>query len=644
MHAPVIRQPTGATAPDLMLSFRHRDALAEAMTRIGRTVVAARRSHGIAARFAALGAHVLVIDARDAAVDALTAVEAAASAVASRGAGLIVILGDAEADMAPAFVAAGADQIIGAPWRDWELAAALLRADAGRIAAYGPTTAIIGGWQADLLTGQLQLDAGSDAAFLDCFAGLDQLRGALRGVDSAGRRAGFAAVQRLRDGAIHAAAVQTRGDERWVHHLSCRAATLSARVERLDMQAAAPPRDPQTGALTLTAAHAAIVAHQQGGDAVAVGFVEIARLALVNDAGGRDAGDQMLARVARLLTRQLSEDLGSTTLIARAGGARFLVIAPTGIGAARLSLELRAAAAVIMDSGMPVISGLPVALRVATGTLTLSDDLSTLAAIASRLATPRALVRSVDIEALLASDQLRVLFQPQFNMADDKLIGAEALVRWHHPKLGEVAGGVLFTAAQANGLERQLSNAVWQRALASMAAWPAELSSVRVALNATAADLADPHMPGALLAMAADAGVAPTRLTLEVTEADVIDVLDNAVAALRRLRAAGLRVALDDFGTGYSGLSWLKRLPADYIKIDASFARDAVGAPRDRAVLTGVISLAKALDLTVLAEGVETEEQRALLAAAGCSAWQGHLRAPALPDADFIALAMVSPH
>jgi NAD+ kinase len=138
-------------APDLMLSFRHRDALAEALTRIGRTVIAARRSQVIAARFAALGAHILIVDARDAAVEALTAVEAAHSAVASRGRGLIVILGEGEADMAPAFIAAGADKVVGSPWRDWELSAALLHADASRIAVHGPSTAIIGAWQADLI-------------------------------------------------------------------------------------------------------------------------------------------------------------------------------------------------------------------------------------------------------------------------------------------------------------------------------------------------------------------------------------------------------------------------------------------------------------------------------------------------------------
>jgi EAL domain-containing protein (putative c-di-GMP-specific phosphodiesterase class I) len=631
--------------PDLMLSFRHRDSLAQALVGLGRRVVAARRSSGLAARFAALGAHILLIDARDAGIEALTAVEAAAATVSTRGHGLIVLLGDAESEMAPAFIAAGAHRVIGTPWRDWELAAALLSADKSRRSAEAAGGALIGNWHADLLTGALAFEPASDDATLEKIAGAVSIRAALRQVDAETRRRAFVAFRQLREGAGHAVLVQPVADGRWIHHLGIRATILTGQVELLSNgeNGRDGPRDPVTGLLRFDA-----LTRMAGpsGDGRALALIEVGRLAQYNDAMGRTAGDALLAVVGRRLERQLADDLGAATLVVRVDGARFAVLAPVGVSAPRLSVELRALASVLADlmsaDGMSPSDG-HVALRVATGLFPPAQDIAaTLAGLARRLAAPRATVHSLDVEAALAGEGLRVHFQPQFAFADDALVGAEALVRWQHPRLGEIGGAALFSAASAAALERPLSNAVWQRALAHMADWPSQLVTARLALNITAADLADPMMPGHLLGLAADHGIVPTRLTVEVTESAVIQTLDDAAAALRRLRAAGVMVALDDFGSGYSGLSWLKRLPVDYIKIDSIFARDAAGAPRDRAILAGVLGLAKALDLDVLAEGVETSEQYALLKAAGCRWYQGHLRAEALSPDEFAAYAAPS--
>ncbi len=633
--------------PDLMLSFRHRDALAQALAGLGRRVVAARRSDGLAGRFAALGAHVLLVDARDAGIEALTAVEEAAVTVAARGEGLIVLLGEAESEMAAAFIAAGAHHVVGAPWRDWELAAALLTADHSRSSDAASGGSLIGGWRADLLTGTLVIDTSGDGALQRAFGAVATVRTGLRQLDGDTRRRAFAAFRHLRDGAGHAVLVQTVSDGRWVHHLGIRATILTGQVELLGNAAAGRdgPRDPVTGLLRMDALIR--MAGEGDGPSRALALIEVGRLAQYNDIAGRAAGDALLVAVGRRLERQLTDELGAATLVVRVDGARFAVLAPPGVAVARLSVELRALASILADAiGGPRGDGASsadshVALRVATGPLTMGQDVpAALAVFARRLATPRATVHSLDVEAALAGEGLRVLFQPQFAFADDALIGAEALVRWQHPRLGEIGGAALFGAAKAAGLERPLSNAVWQRALEAMAAWPAALGAVRLALNITAADLADPLMPGHLLGLAADHGIAPNRLTVEVTESAVIDALDDAAAALRRLRAAGMKVALDDFGSGYSGLSWLKRLPVDYIKIDSVFARDAAGAPRDRAVLAGVLGLARALDLDVLAEGVETQEQYDLLKAAGCRSFQGHIRAEALSVERFLRFGL----
>lgn len=372
--------------------------------------------------------------------------------------------------------------------------------------------------------------------------------------------------------------------------------------------------------------------------AMPVALVEVHGLAHVNDAVGRDAGDALLATVGRRLDRLARLELGPAALVARIDGARFALLAPQGTAVERLRVEAHAMVATL-DDHMPQDIVEPVELRLSVGSIAQGEPVAlAMGRIARRLAAAPGIVRAIDIEAAARGEGINVLFQPQFAMDTDQLIGAEALVRWSHPRLGELGGAALFAAAQ--GSERALSRAVIEATLQAMQTWPATLARVRIAINLTASDVADPAMADELLALAAAASIGTERLAVEVTEAAAIACIDTAAATLAHLRGAGIHVALDDFGTGHSGLAWLKRLPVDYIKIDSGFARDVDGAARDRAILRGVVDLAGALDLGVLAEGVETEAQRVHLAAMGCQWYQGYLRSPALPSAAFVEFAL----
>lgn len=399
-----------------------------------------------------------------------------------------------------------------------------------------------------------------------------------------------------------------------------------------------PGRDPMTGLGDAAAAFAHIAARiRADGAVVPVALVELRGLARFNDFSDRDAGDALLAALARKLEHLAADEFGPSLGLFRMAGARFAIVAPPRTAIERLRLEMRAIAAAVGEA-LLARHGDYLALRIAVGTVEdVGDVPRALSLIARRLAAPPALVRAIDIEAAVRGEGLSVRFQPQFALADDAPVGAEALVRWQHPRLGDVGGAVLFAAAHSAGLERALSRMVWRRALAAMAGWPASMQGLRVALNLTAADLAEPDMAADLLALAADAGVAPSRLTVEVTESAIIERLDSAAESLTALRTAGMHAALDDFGSGYSGLAWLKRLPVDYIKIDSRFVRDAASDARGRTLLRGVVDLAGALDLGVLAEGVENEAQRTRLRDLGCRWYQGWLRAPALDSADLVA-------
>ena len=243
-----------------------------------------------------------------------------------------------------------------------------------------------------------------------------------------------------------------------------------------------------------------------------------------------------------------------------------------------------------------------------------------------------------DLPRALKAGEIEVLFQPQVSVADGAMIGVEALARWRHAKHGEIGASLLFSTAARGGLTAALSRHVQQLALGEVARWPAALGHLRVAVNVSAREFGNAGFVADLTAMIQAAGVEAERVTIELTESELATDLTTASRMLEELRASACRVAIDDFGTGYSSLAYLKALPVDYLKIDKALAQDIAGSARDRVVVRGVIELARSLGIAVIAEGVETGEQLALLAAEGCQYYQGFLYAPPLNSEALIAL------
>jgi EAL domain-containing protein (putative c-di-GMP-specific phosphodiesterase class I)/GGDEF domain-containing protein len=245
-----------------------------------------------------------------------------------------------------------------------------------------------------------------------------------------------------------------------------------------------------------------------------------------------------------------------------------------------------------------------------------------------------------DLPRAIEADEIEVLFQPQVSVADGTMIGVEALARWQHPRHGEIGASMLFSTAAHSGLTAALSHRVQQLALDAAAEWPAELAHLRVSINVSAREFANPNFVRDFTRMIERAGLDCDRVTAELTESELAVDLTVAAKMLGELRAGHCRVAIDDFGTGYSSLAYLKALPVDYLKIDKALAQDIAGSSRDRVVVRGVIELARSLGIAVIAEGVETGEQLALLAAEGCQYYQGFLYAPPLSSDALIALVV----
>lgn len=244
--------------------------------------------------------------------------------------------------------------------------------------------------------------------------------------------------------------------------------------------------------------------------------------------------------------------------------------------------------------------------------------------------------RAEELDAALRDGQVEILFQPQFACADGRLVGAEALSRWNHPRLGRVGPEALFDIAERAGEASRLTRHIVGRALAIAARWPEPL---RLSLNVTATDLAEEDFAETIAAAVAEAGIAPRRLKLEITEQALVRDLARGAAQLERLSALGIRIALDDFGAGFCNFRYLKCLPLDALKLDRSMVEGVAEDERDLAVLRGILAMARALGLSVTAEGVETEAQREIVAREGCTVWQGFLGAEPMTAEAFAALA-----
>ncbi|MEH3158174.1 MAG: EAL domain-containing protein [Sphingomonas taxi] len=388
---------------------------------------------------------------------------------------------------------------------------------------------------------------------------------------------------------------------------------------------------------------------------VGILMIALSRLDILNAARGRAAGDALIAEARRQVEAITHSLLGPAAIVATPGGGDIVVaVAADPVLLERLATQLDAALArPLVAVGRRAVLGSRWGMAEGrrTGEGSAADDAASLMrraaeALVAAKASDGATIRiagpegaapldslAIDLHFAIERGEIDILFQPQAPIDGRHITGVEALARWNHGRLGPLGADALFAAADRADLGLALSDHIQGLVLARMDAWPPVLRALRVSLNLTAGDLGRPGFAAAFLARVAASGVPFDRLTVEITESGAIRHLDVAATTLADLRAAGLRVALDDFGTGYSSLAYLTALPLDYLKLDKALALGIEGTARHRGVVRAVMTLARSLGVAVVAEGIETEAQRALLAAEGCAFYQGYLLAPPLDAA-----------
>jgi len=435
-----------------------------------------------------------------------------------------------------------------------------------------------------------------------------------------------------------------------------------ARAMRGNSRAIHPSADFLTGLVGADAARDWLNAAARGADGEPkVMLISLPRLQTVNLAYGKPAGDQVLVDVAHRIDdfaqSEIASEAGDDPLIARLAGGQFLLGSQRAPGRERWQYLAEVLGRVIGRALTVEGDALHLVPRIALLDVRQGDSgdgvidrLAQAAATLERLPGRRVLwgdegdsvpggsiaLLEADLLGAMHRDEITVLFQPQFDCRSGALAGAEALARWQHPRFGRISAETLFAVADRGDHVAQLSHHIARRALMLAARWPKPL---RMSLNITAEDFALGDVVGSVRGLLASSGFAPERLTLEITEQSLIGDFETCALALETLAGDGVRIALDDFGTGFSNFRALKALPLDTLKLDRSLVRDIALDPRDRAIVAAMIAMARALDLKVIAEGIESEAQLAILAEEGCDLFQGFLRSGPVSAEDFAALA-----
>lgn len=415
--------------------------------------------------------------------------------------------------------------------------------------------------------------------------------------------------------------------------------------------------DPVTGLpnriLALDRLDQLLKASRRTGDLVAVLFLDLDHFKKANDTLGHEAGDELLREAAR----RLLEDVRERDTVARFGGDEYLIL----LGGLKHAAQAQPITEKMLESfrdpfhllGRELMLTASVGIAIAPTDGATAQDLlrnADMAMYQSKVEgrntyhyftaamnqdVERRLAIEEQLRGAMDRNELSLLFQPLVNLSDGSTVGAEALVRWHNPALGEVPPDEFIPIAEQTGLIDAMGHHVLEKALDQAARWRRVQPGFRISVNVSPQQFRDSRLVSRIENALRRAGLPGEALQVEITESVLLGSRTQAGEALNELKRLGVSIAMDDFGTGYASLSYLRHFPFDALKIDRSFVGDITEDPRDCELVIASLALAHSLGLTVAAEGVETHAQLTLLRRHGCQLAQGYLFGEALEAESF---------
>ncbi|KQN25427.1 diguanylate cyclase [Sphingomonas sp. Leaf33] len=385
-------------------------------------------------------------------------------------------------------------------------------------------------------------------------------------------------------------------------------------------------------------------------------LLDLDRFKAVNDTLGHQTGDALLKQVAQRLTRAV----GDAGLVGRLGGDEFKVVVPSDADRDRLATLadtiITALSQPYFIGGSSISIGCSIGIAVApddgrdADALVRNADLALYSAKGDGRGVHRFFREEMleearsrkqledDLRQALVGDQLHLVYQPIVSVVDERVVGYETLLRWDHPVRGPISPAEFVPIAEECGMIESIGTWVLRRACADAAAWP---DGIRVAVNISPIQFANPALPAIIANTLAASGVVAARLELEITESVFVNDGASTEAMFASLKRLGVRLALDDFGTGYSSLGYLRHAPFDKIKIDRSFVCGVADASnRNAAIVRAIVTLADTLGMETTAEGVETQDEIVQIRALGCTQIQGWVYGKAVPHTEVLARAV----
>ena len=392
------------------------------------------------------------------------------------------------------------------------------------------------------------------------------------------------------------------------------------------------------------------------GHAFAVMFMDLDRFKNINDTLGHAAGDVLLVETAKRLNKCLRE----SDVIARIGGDEFVIMLREVSDRSQVSTVARKILSAVVkplaihghECRITASIGISMFPTDALDAETLIKNADAAMYVAKeegrngfrfhfrdiRTQSIERLLLESSLRGALEREELLLHYQPKQDLGHGGVSGVEALLRWQHPDRGLLLPSHFIPLAEETGLIVPIGKWVIETACAQNVAWQRHgMPALRIAVNLSPRQFADPGLLGDIGTALDKSGMAPELLELEITESMVMHNIERAMRVLKAIKSLGVILAIDDFGTGYSSMSLLKKFPIDVLKIDRSFVREVTSNSEDKAIADAIIALGRVLDLTIVAEGVETAEQEAFLRAHNCDEVQGYLISKPVPADEFTA-------